>query len=282
MILHAPSYTFFLLNSVTVILCYAKLEGDLFFFNWKMVLSPTLLYLFVLTLRYFKKIVILDEDNYNANASLKLNRFKLLDHFFHFLFSFLILFFVGYIAYSMDLDRDNISRKPLYITIAIYLVIQFIYSYVSKRIENESLLPITNEKKNTSLLTSIMSPILNFLGSSFAFCAGGQCSTIYGSTISAIFGAFGISISEWMPILDWLTHLLVIVSVIVLFYAKKSWTYKPFLMSCVAAVLIFAATAFTQIRYLVYLGNVLMIAAAIWNSKLNKAGFGFGKKKAKV
>jgi hypothetical protein len=282
MILHAPSYTFFLLNSITVVLTYAKLEGDLFFFNWKMVLSPTLLYLFVLTLQYFKRLIIIDQENYDVNSSLKLNRFKLLDHFFHFVLSLLMLFFVGYIAYSQDLNNSNVSKKPLYITVALYLIIQFIYSYVSKSMDNESYLPMNNEKKNASVLTSIMTPILNFLSSSFVFCSGGQCSTIYGSTISAIFGAFGISVSEWLPILDWLTLLLVIVSVVVLYYAKKSLTYKPFILGCVAAVLIFAATAFPQIRYLVYVGNVFMIVAAIWNSRLNKAGFGFGKKKAKV
>jgi len=82
--------------------------------------------------------------------------------------------------------------------------------------------------------------------------------------------------------LDWLTLLLVIVSVVVLYYAKKDLKYKPFIISCVAAVMIFAATAFEQIRYLVYVGNALMIAAALWNSRLNKAGFGFGKRKTKA
>jgi len=191
-----------------------------------------------------------------------------------------MLFFVGYMAYFLDAGKLKVSTKPIYLAIALYLITQGIYSYVTKSIENSTLLPIGGEKENTSLLTSIMSPILNFLGTSFVFCSGGTCNTIYGSTISAISSAFGISISEWIPFLDWLTFLLVLVSVGVLYYAKQELTYKPFLLSVVAAIIIFADTFYLQMRYPIYLGNVLMIAAALWNSKLNKASlFGFKKKK---
>jgi len=279
MLIHVPSYTFFLLNAGTIVLAYAKLEGDLFFFTWMMTLAPTLLYLFLMCLKYLKDVTIIDEAMYKEVYGVKTNRFQLLDNFFHLVLSLLMLFFVGYSAHFLDAGKALVSRKPMYIAVTLYLATQLAYTIVSNRLEKEGL-PITNEKKDTSLFMSIMSPILNFLGSSFVLCSGGTCSSIYGSTISAIFSAFGISISEWMPFLDWFTFLLVIVSVVVLYYAKKSLTYKPFLLSCVAAILIFADTLYFQMRYPIYVGNVLMITAAIWNSRLNKAGFMFfGKKK---
>lgn len=271
MIIHSPSYTFCILNAATVILAFSKLEGDLFFFDWKMTLCPSLLYLVLINLWYLKKIIFLDEKAVKEHFSLKLNQFQLLDHFFHLMLSMLLLFILGYTAYILDLEDIKISKKPIYIAIGLYLVIQFLYTFVAKSMENESLLPTTADKKTAPVFTTIMSPILNFLGSSFVLCGGGTCSGIYGSTISAIGSAFGISVSEWLPFLDWLTLFLVIVSVVVLYYAKKSLTYKPFLVSCVAAALIFADSLVFQKRYPIYVGNVLMIGAAIWNSKMNKA-----------
>jgi len=143
-------------------------------------------------------------------------------------------------------------------------------------------LPIAkdHDEKRTPLVTSLLTPLFNFLGGSFALCSGGSCSSIYGSTISAIFSAFGISISEWMPYLDGVTVILVLVSVYVLYYAKKSLKYKPFIMGAIAAVMILFTQFFLTTRYPIYLGNVLMVTAALWNSKLNKAKIDFfGKSK---
>jgi len=284
MLVHIPSYSFFFLNALTVILTYSKLEGDLFFFTWQMSFVPTFLYLIILSLKYLKRIIILDEGTYKESYSLKTNRFQLLDHFFHLVLTLTMLFIMFYASYILD-NSDlgkTVTKKPLYVSIALYLIVQFAYTHSSKSLEKESLLPMSQEKKHTSLYTTVMSPILNFLGTSFMFCQGGTCSSIYGSTISAIFSAFGISISEWLPVLDWLTFLLVLVSVGVLYYAKKSLTYKPFLISVVAAVIIFSDQLFFQKRWPVYIANVLMIGAALWNSKLNKAGFFFGGKKKKA
>lgn len=282
MIIHAPSYSFFFFNGASIVLCYCKLEGDLFFFTWKMTLAPTLFYLAILALRYLKKVVVMDETIYKESYSVKVNHFQLLDNFFHFLFSLLLLFIVGYATYSADKESPQIKTKPFYIAAILYFALQLVYTYASRSLDQSSHLPTSENEKNTSIVTSILSPVLNFLGSSFVLCTGGTCSTIYGSTISAIFSAFGISISEWLPFLDWLTLLLVIVSVLVLYYAKKDFTYKPFLISLFAAILIFADTLVFQKRYPIYVGNVLMIGSAIWNSRLNKAGFRFGGKKQHV
>ena len=281
MLVHVPSYSFFAFNLSTLVLTYAKLEGDLFFFTWKMTLAPTILYFIILGLTYLKRVIIMDEKTYKESYTLRVNRFQLLDNFFHMVLTLLTLFFVTYFAYIQDLDRKDTPKKPLYITIGLYLFTQLVYTIMSKNIEEEPLLG-TEKKKSDSLLTVLMTPILNFLGGSFMLCGGGQCSGIYGSTISAIFSAFGISVSEWLPYLDWLTLLLVLVSVGVLYYAKQDWKYKPFLMSCVAAVLIFADTLHFHMRYPVYVGNVLMIAGALWNSKLNKAGLFARRKKTAV
>ena len=283
MLTHTPSYSFFILNGASFVLCYSKFEGDLFFFTWMMTLAPTSLFLFISCLKYLKNIVVIDDAVYKECYTLKTNHFQLLDNFFHLNFNLIALFFTGYLAYSLDQEDTEMNKKPLYLSIALYLFTQFSYSYVSRSIEQESYLPFSTKNKDTSMMTSVVSPIFNFLGSSFMLCNGGTCSSIYGSTISAIFSAFGISISEWLPFLDWFTLLLVLVSVFVLYYAKKSLTYGPFLLSCLGAVVIFSDTLMFQMRYPIHVGNLLMIISALWNSKLNKAGFFFpGKPKKAV
>jgi len=279
MLVHLPSYPFVLLNGLTCILVYAKVEGELFFFTWQMSLAPTFLYLAIQVLTYLKKVIIMDEATYKEVYSVKINRFQLLDSFFHLVLTLLMLFKAIYIAYMLDMEDEKVSSKPLFASAAIYMMVHFGYTYLSKSFDKE---PASPSEKSSSLFTAVVSPILNFLGSSFVLCSGGTCSTIYGSTISAIFSAFGISISEWLPFLDWLTFLLVLVSVGVLYYAKKDFTYKPFLLSVVAATIIFADQLFLQMRWPIYIGNVMMVTAALWNSRLNKAGFMFGGKKKKA
>lgn len=276
MIIHAPSYSFFLLNLITLILCYAKFEGDLFFFNMTMTFSPSLAFLLLQTLRYLKRVIIIDEERVKDRIAAALDQMELLDNLFHFILSLFLTCFCCYFIHRYDHTEKNLPTSPLYILALLYLITQVIYSHVTKSKREEMLLPMSeNKDKNVSLMTSLLTPVFNFLGGSFMICTGGTCSTIYGSTISAIGSAFGISISEWLPYLDGVTIILVFVSVYILYYAKKSFVYKPFLLGFAGAVCIVPTSLFTDLRYPIYLGNVLMITAAVWNSKLNKATMSF-------
>jgi len=247
-----------------------------------MTFSPTLLYLSLQMLRYLKRIIILDEESIKDVHGIVAKRFSLMDNLFHFILSLLMLCFAFYAIYRRDQMALNLSAKPLYVMGAMYLFVQVLYTYSANAAQTALLLPMTTneEQKRSPLVTSLLTPVFNFLGTSFAVCSGGSCSSIYGSTISAIFSAFGISISEWMPYLDGVTVILVLVSVYVLYYAKKSLTYKPFIIGTIAAVMILVTQFFLTTRYPIYVGNVLMITAAIWNSRLNKAKINFfGKSK---
>jgi len=246
-----------------------------------MTFSPTLLYLALQMFIYLKRIIIVEEDSIRDVHGIVSKRFTLMDNLFHFILSLLMLCFAWYALYRRDHLNYNLSVKPLYIAAALYLFTQVFYTYSVRAAENALLLPVSNEAKDkgTSLLTTILTPIFNFLGGSFVLCSGGSCSSIYGSTLSAIFGAFGISVSEFLPYLEGVTIILVLVSVYVLYYAKKSFKYKPFILSAVAAVMIIGTQLFFETRYPIYVGNVLMIGAAIWNSRLNKATSSlFGKR----
>jgi len=242
-----------------------------------MTFSPTLLYLAIQMFVYLKRVIWIDEESITDDKSIELNRFKLMDNLFHFILSLLLFCFGTYVLYREDHPNYQLSKRPIYILATFYLFVQFLYTYFANSVKNQTVLPLSaQDSKNTSIITTMLTPVFNFLGGSFVICSGGACNSIYGSTISAIFGAFGISISEWLPYLDGVTLILVFISVYVLYYAKKSLTYKPFILGCIGAVLIVISTLFLETRYPIYAGNVCLIGAAIWNSRLNKAKL-FGK-----
>ena len=53
---------------------------------------------------------------------------------------------------------------------------------------------------------------------------------------------------------------------------KKRLTHKPFLLGVFSTALIIISNIFSKSRlyYLMYPGNICMIAAAVWNAKINK------------
>jgi hypothetical protein len=64
------------------------------------------------------------------------------------------------------------------------------------------------------------------------------------------------------------------VSLFSLYSAKKSFLYIPFLMSLVGTSLVLTDMLVYDLDYFTYLGNILIMASAIYNSRLNKRRFG--------
>lgn len=122
-----------------------------------------------------------------------------------------------------------------------------------------------------------MNFLLSTLGNSVSFCSGGACNSFYVSTLSAFFSAFGIPISQYLHYLNFLCIFLLVFSLTSLYSVKGSFKYGPFLLTLVGAGLIMWDMLIQDINYLNYLGNVMVIAAAFWNSKLNR--FRFGRRK---
>lgn len=66
-----------------------------------------------------------------------------------------------------------------------------------------------------------------------------------------------------------------------LYSAKKSWTYKPFLLGFASSIILITSNIFKMSFYFTLIGNIGFIGSAIWNSKLNKASL-FKNKKSLV
>ena len=76
------------------------------------------------------------------------------------------------------------------------------------------------------------------MGNSMTICAGGACNSIYFSTISAFFSAFGIPIFEYIHYLNFLAFIFIAISLVSLYSVKNSAIYSPFLISLVGSLLI--------------------------------------------
>lgn len=106
-------------------------------------------------------------------------------------------------------------------------------------------------------------------------CAGGVCNSLYVSTISAFFSAFGVPIFEYMHYFNFLVYIFMAVSLFSLYAVKNSWKYPPFLVSLIGAIMIIVDMQLFDLNYLTYVGNVMLIGSAIWNSRLNKRKFSY-------
>lgn len=270
------SYLTPILNLITLVLLYSKVEGELFFWSWTATLSPTL---FSLILIGARNLFALIAFNPNDLATTKeYNSLKL--HFIRSLFN-IIFSVIGFLTvYTIGAVKDKISpqitNSHVFALVGVALVVYIIYSAWADSEANKLLLPAAMQEEHSSLknritacFSAIFAPCVNFLGASMVICSGGGCTTIYGSTISAIFGAFGVSATEWLPFLDWLTGILVLVSIYVIYTAKHSVKYPPFIISAIAGVLIITNMIFLETRYPIYAGNILMILAAYLNYKMN-------------
>jgi len=90
------------------------------------------------------------------------------------------------------------------------------------------------------------------------------------STITSILGAFGVTISDFSEYLFPVTLILLGVSLFSLYIKKKRLTHLPFLLGVLSTGLIILSHFVESLWFMLYVGNVSMIGAAIWNAKLNK------------
>ena len=131
-----------------------------------------------------------------------------------------------------------------------------------------------HHKRNYKI--TIINSLLTILGNTIPICSGGACSSIYVSTITAFFSAIGISLT-WISYIKYTALMFILISLFSLYSSKKNIFYKPFLLSFLGSVFILINLIFYESYYLLFGGNELMIVAAFWNSKINKANI-FGKK----
>ncbi len=159
----------------------------------------------------------------------------------------------------------------------------FVYFFYSILIK--TLLKTEKDEENhekMSLITILINAIFSILGNTMTFCRTVACSSIYVSTMSVFFSAFGITIVDWLPYLRYSAVIFIIISIFSLYSAKKSLFYWPFIVCLCGSGLILASMIIGENSFMLFVGNILMIFAAFGNARINKAGFGKMKTKQQV
>lgn len=295
----SPSYSVILLNTLTLVFLYLKVEVGSFESGFKAACIPTFTFFLYQIYANFKAILLIDVRK-ESEAKMKnplLFIVRCLYNVLESLLCFICLFVITDIA---ETEEDQRSFTPLFLIIQIQLLVHFAFTIVHRKLEGKHVayLPVSKASESVGLeinslsgkapagassgglsfISTLAGSFTGLLTATTTICAGGACTPIYGSTIGAILGAFGITLTEWLPYLDGVTGIFVVISLYIMWSAKKEWLYKPFLLSAAAAVLIIFHLITQEHKFLMYLGNAMMIGGAVWNVKLNRVRFG---KKAK-
>ena len=269
---------------LSLYLFYQKASDNLMA-SWYLCLTPLNIYFSLKFLYFMYKIAYPDENNAYNIIRLKLKRFENISNLSNF---FSLLFYAGYIVlfYFIGLFLD--TKKDEYIFSSVYvgfgiLTLQIIYSFLRTLPPFSIMKHIISYKKNeddeeaekstyTAFIGTIVAPILTYFSNMMIVCStsSGMCTQLYMSTITSLLGAFGVSISHFSDYLFPITMILLGVSLVSLWIKRKSFTHKPFLLGSFSAILIFISHYVETLWFLIYIGNVLMILAAVWNMKMNK------------
>jgi hypothetical protein len=133
---------------------------------------------------------------------------------------------------------------------------------------------------NSAFITSLITPLMTYLSNLTIICSAnsGVCTQFYLSTLTSILGAFGITVSNLSEYLFPITIIMLIISNVSLYIKRRQLLHPPFMLGVFSTFLIVLSKLYEdKVWYLLYLGNILMLVAAIWNMKINKF-FGLPKK----
>jgi len=270
-------------SMLSMYLFYQKASDNLMT-RWYLCFTPINIFFAYKFMFFLYKIVKPDENSVYNIIRNKLKRFDNianLSNFFSLLVYACLLGIFYYIGLFLDTKKDENIFNAIYIGFAL-VSIQVIYTFLRslpafslskhffayKKEDEEEV----EQSSWTAMLGTIMAPILTYFSNMMIVCSAntGMCTQVYMSTVSALLGAFGVSISNFSDYLFPMTVVLLFVSLISLFIKRKSFTHKPFLLGCSATAMIIISHFFASLWLLLYLGNILMIIAAVWNIKMNK------------
>lgn len=270
-----PENYFFSISSfLTVFFIYQKINDNLMA-KWNACFYPIYLYFIIQFLIYFYKIVkseiIEENDISHVIKIINFDRAVLISNFFNLVNAPLLFLTFYYFAEHLD-KRDDIYLFYSIYMIGSYCLSNIIYTFL-KRLDLFKL-TYNNPSFSTNHVTfgsTILAPMLTYLSNMMIVCnSSGVCTQVYMSTIASLLGAFGVTLSDFSEYLFPITIVLLGVSLISLYIKRKSLLHKPFLLGCAATAMIIFSHIWEWLYYLMWVGNLLMITAAIWNARINK------------
>lgn len=267
---------------LTLLFLYQKLN-DNFLAKWQACFYPIFLLLAYQFVKYFARIIkseTSEEEVTEVRFKLRIKNFEqivLISNFFALIHTSLLIMTVYYICEFLDKKEDAYLFYTLYM-VASYCLSQVIYTNLRKsslfsfKREGHSSFEENGASNNTiAFISSLTAPALTYMSNMLIVCNSGACTQIYASTITSLLGAFGVTLSDFSEYLFPITVVLLCLSLFSLYIKNKRLTHPPLLLGTFATGLIIISHIFDEsLGLLSYPGNILMIAAAIWNARINK------------
>lgn len=260
--------------------------SDNFMARWQVCFYPVLFYIIFNFFSSFFKILksemgFDDDEKYKSNINVEnIDKITLLSNFFKMILCGFSFFSIYYFALFMDFNKDQDLIFSLKMSIGfsfsyiIYYFLKFssILSIRKPNISNQNSEDFNETNSWVSFYSSLTAPILTYFSNMMVVCSGGACQSIVASTIGSLLGAFGVTVSNFSAYLFPITVIMLLISLYSLYARRKNFMHKPFLLGVFSCTLIIIShfNEENNIYYLIYPGNILMIAAAIWNYKINK------------
>ena len=258
-------------------LFYNKLI-DNFMTKWHVCFYPTYFFFVWNVIKFFIKIVNQEKEENEIHYILyvqvkNLENILIASNFFSLILYSEAIMVVYYFCEFMDSKSDEYLFYSVYLVMTMFIT-HILYSLIRLldifKLESHS----TNDDKSftAALGSSLIAPVLTYFSNMMIVCnaSAGTCTQIYMSTITSIFGAFGVTISDFSDYLFPVTVVLLLISLFSLYINKRKIFHPPFLLGVFATTIIVLSHFVESLWILLYIGNVLMIIAAIWNAKLNK------------
>lgn len=278
----SASYLLSIGSFITLSLAYAKIQSDLYI-QWFYVFFP-FYFVYLINIFFAMRKLIFSEEVEDILESPSKSRKKLLKNISSVFFSFTMIIILFLLADYLDFfdvfenKGKEYSHNGIYYATFLLIFEYFLFTLLMKALKRKEK---ENEDNAGTYLSILMNFFFSFLSSTTIICSSGACSSIYISTFTAFFSAFGISIVDWIPYLKFLAFFFILVNLFSLYSAKKNILYKPFVISLFGGFLVAFGIIYSY-NLILYFGNIIMIIGAVWNSRENKAGFGNKSKKAIV
>lgn len=249
-----------------------------------------------------KEIIANKEFNDKRDILSKIESLILLNNLIN-LINYTLVFFIMYFYAELMDSKNDINIFYCLSSVSALLLNQLLFSILATsnyfNIQSNRKMTIYDEESNTlisgkerenninninkttssfydsiiAFIVSLLTPALTYISNMTIICSAnsGVCTQFYLSTFTSLLGAFGITISNISDYLLPITIVMLIVSNISLYIKKKKLTHPPFLLGLLSTSLIILGELYKDdLMYMLYIGNVLMIVAALWNMKINK------------
>ena len=283
---------------ITTLLAMSKLRGG-FNYRWEYVLSPLILSILGVGLWQLAALFMDDSSTEEEDSTISLQLYlheqkvKLydqitpaFDHFFYVIALFDLSEFLNRATSGAERhpDADRLCFTLLIgCGLSMFLRINRAAHLKSiEMIDEEGEESYLEWKKNTRfpVIGILLNQIFNLLGATTMVCAGGACNSIYISSLTLFFSSIGITLTDWLPYLNGLGFVFVVVALLSLYSAKKSVTYPPFIIGCLCSLIIlFDIVGLFHHLILLVIANVGMIGCSFYNLKANSAPLRLRKKK---